>query len=87
MREDLSEILDGMRVVKNDFEVNLMRKSADIAAKAHIQAMKLTKPNKYEYEIEGEILNQFFRKGAPINPRRDYRGICWVPCTTFKKLI
>ena len=64
LREDLSEILDGMRVVKNNFEVNLMRKSADIAAKAHIQAMKLTVPDKYEYEIEGEILNQFFREGA-----------------------
>jgi len=64
LREDLSEILDGMRVVKNDFEVNLMRKSADIAANAHIQAMKLTTPDKYEYEIEGEILNQFFRLGA-----------------------
>ena len=64
LREDLSEILDGMRVVKNDFEVNLMRKSADIAANAHIQAMKLTAPDKYEYEIEGEILNQFFRLGS-----------------------
>ena len=64
LREDLSEILDDMRVVKNDFEINLMRRSANISANAHIQAMKLTKPNKYEYEIEGEILNQFFRKGA-----------------------
>ena len=64
LREDLSEMLDGMRVVKNDFEVNLMRKSADIAANAHIQAMKLTAPDKYEYEIEGEILNQFFRLGS-----------------------
>ena len=64
LREDLSEILDGMRVVKNDFEVNLMRKSADIAANAHIHAMKLTAPDKYEYEIEGEILNQFFRLGS-----------------------
>ena len=64
LREDLSEILDGMRVVKNGFEVNLMRKSADIAANAHIHAMKLTRPHKYEYEIEGEILNQFFKGGA-----------------------
>jgi Xaa-Pro aminopeptidase len=64
LREDLSEILDGMRVVKNGFEVNLMRESADIAANAHIHAMKLTRPHKYEYEIEGEILNQFFKGGA-----------------------
>jgi Xaa-Pro aminopeptidase len=64
LKEDLSEILDGMRVVKNNFEVNLMRKSADIAANAHIQAMKQARPHKYEYEIEGEILNQFFRGGA-----------------------
>ena len=64
LRENLSEVLDHMRVVKNDFEVNLMRRSADIAANAHIKAMKLTTPDKYEYEIEGEILNQFFREGA-----------------------
>ena len=62
--EDLSELLDGMRVVKNDFEINLMKKSADIAANAHMQAMKLTKSHKYEYEIEGEILKQFFQSGA-----------------------
>ena len=26
--------------------------------------MKLTRPDKYEYEIEGEILNQFFKGNA-----------------------
>jgi len=62
--KDLSEIIDGMRVIKNNYEVNIMRKSANIAANAHIHAMKYTKADKYEYEIEGEILNQFFKNNA-----------------------
>ena len=63
-RKDLSEVLDRLRVVKNEFEVDLMRKSAEIAANAHIHAMRFTKKDIFEYEIEGEILNQFYKKDA-----------------------
>ena len=31
-----------------------MQKSANIAAQAHIHAMGITKPGKYEYQIEGK---------------------------------
>ena len=41
-----------------------MKRSADIAAKAHESAMRKTFPGKYEYQIEGEILNQFMQQGA-----------------------
>ena len=61
---DLSMLLDAMRCLKNENEINIMQKSADIAAKAHIFAMGMTKPGKYEYQIEGEILNQFMQNGA-----------------------
>ena len=61
---DLSMLLDAMRCLKNESEINIMQKSADIAAKAHIFAMGMTKPGKYEYQIEGEILNQFMQNGA-----------------------
>ena len=61
---DLSMLLDAMRCLKNENEINIMQKSADIAAKGHIFAMGMTKPGKYEYQIEGEILNQFMQNGA-----------------------
>ena len=61
---DLSKILDRMRRLKSEGEINIMQKSANIAAQAHIHAMSITKPGKYEYQIEGEILNQFMQNGA-----------------------
>jgi Xaa-Pro aminopeptidase len=61
---DLSKLLDAMRCLKSENEINIMQNSADIAAQAHIFAMSITKPGKYEYQIEGEILNQFMQNGA-----------------------
>ena len=61
---DLSHLLDSMRVVKSKEEISLMKKSADIAAKAHLLAMQKTRPGLYEYQIEGEILNQFMQLGG-----------------------
>ena len=61
---DLSIILDRMRCFKSEAEIEIMKKSANIAAQAHIYAMGKTKPGKYEYQIEGEIINQFIQNGA-----------------------
>jgi Xaa-Pro aminopeptidase len=61
---DLSKILDGMRCLKSEGEVDIMQKSANIAAQAHMHAIGITKPGKYEHQIEGEILNQFMQNGA-----------------------
>jgi Xaa-Pro aminopeptidase len=61
---DLSIILDRMRCFKSEAEIEIMQKSANIAAQAHIYAMGKTKPGKYEYQIEGEIINQFIQNGA-----------------------
>ena len=64
MMVNLSHIADAMRVVKSESELDVMQKSANIAAKAHTIAMQKTKPGLYEYQIEGEILNQFMQLGA-----------------------
>ena len=61
---DLSKIVDAMRRLKSEGEIGIMQKSANIAAQAHIHAMNITRPGKYEYQIEGEILNQFAQNGA-----------------------
>jgi len=61
---DIRQLVDVMRLVKSPYEQDLMRRSANIAAAAHNRAMKFTKPNKKEYEIEAEFLHEFYRNGA-----------------------
>ena len=61
---DLASILDPMRVINSPYEIKLMQKSADIASEAHIQGMRNVLPGKYEYQVEGEILNYFIQNGA-----------------------
>ncbi len=61
---DVRQLVDTQRLVKTSFEIDLMRKSANIAAAAHNRAMTVTKPNKKEFEIEAEFLHEFYRNGA-----------------------
>lgn len=61
---DVSDILHEMRLFKSPAEINLMRKAAEISAKAHIRAMQACRPGIYEYELEAELLYEFQRQGA-----------------------
>ena len=61
--EDISSVADEMRLIKSDFEIDIMRRSAEIASLAHNRAIKFAKPHIYEYEIEAEILHEFMRHG------------------------
>lgn len=61
---DVRQALDGLRLIKSDFELDIMRKSASIAASAHNHAMQAVQPGKWEYEIEAEFLHTFYRRGA-----------------------
>jgi Xaa-Pro aminopeptidase len=54
-------ILHELRLIKTTDEIALMQKAADIAAEAHIEAMKAVRPGMYEYEIEA-LMNYIFRK-------------------------
>ena len=71
---DVRQLVDTQRLVKTSFEIDLMRKSANIAAAAHNRAMKFVagkfvKPNLKEYaikenEVEAEFLHEFYSNGA-----------------------
>jgi len=61
---DVRVLLDDMRLVKDQDEIELMRRAADISAAAHIRAMKTTKPGVNEREIEAALLHEFLSKGA-----------------------
>src|ERR1051325_10614079 len=61
---DPGALIHEMRLIKTDEEVALMRRSADIAAEAHREAMRAARPGVKEYEIEALIEYAFRRAGA-----------------------
>jgi Xaa-Pro aminopeptidase len=61
---DVRAALDEMRLVKDEHELDIMRRAAGISAKAHERAMRATRPGRMEYEIEAELLYEFRRRGA-----------------------
>ncbi len=61
---DPATIVHEMRVLKSPKEIELMQRAADIAAEAHVEAMKAARPGMKEYEIEALIEQIFRRLGA-----------------------
>jgi Xaa-Pro aminopeptidase len=61
---DPATIVHEMRVLKSPEEIELMQRAADIAAEAHVEAMKAARPGMKEYEIEALIEQIFRRLGA-----------------------
>src|SRR6267378_1442766 len=64
---DPSTIVHEMRVIKSPEEIELMQRAADIAAEAHVQAMKTVRPGMKEYEVEA-IIEQIFRRQGAAGP-------------------
>lgn len=61
---DLDHVLHDLRLLKSAAEVRLMRRAAQISAKAHIRAIQACKPGGYEYQLEAELLHEFACSGA-----------------------
>ena len=61
---DWQPMLSEMRLIKSPNEIRLMQQAGQITALGHIKAMQVTRPNRFEYEIESEILHEFNRHGA-----------------------
>ena len=60
----LDYVLHDMRLYKSRGELDLMRESARIGAKAHVRAMRACRPGRSEYEIAAEIVHEFRRHNA-----------------------
>lgn len=61
---DVQVLLDEMRLSKDAGEVDIMQRSADIAAAAHRRAMRIARPGLREYHLEAEILHEFRNNGS-----------------------
>lgn len=62
--KDLSPILDGLRSIKSEKEIALIRQATQIAGLALIEAMKSTAPGVYEYQLGAAAKYVFVLHGA-----------------------
>ncbi|MBE2894826.1 Xaa-Pro aminopeptidase [Spirabiliibacterium falconis] len=61
---DWRPLLDEMRLFKSPTEIALMQQAAQITALGHLRAMQACRANRFEYELEHELLHEFARFGA-----------------------
>lgn len=61
---DLLNALYEMRLRKSKAELDCLRLAATISGNAHIRAMQACRPGQYEYQLEAELLYEFYRQGS-----------------------
>lgn len=57
--ERAAPLLAGLRTIKSDLEIGLLRKSCDITRKAFERVLRFTKPGVHEFEVQAEIDHEF----------------------------
>jgi Xaa-Pro aminopeptidase len=62
--DNLTPIVDSMRVVKDADEIARLRRAVDISVAGHIAAMRAARAGMYEYELEAALEDGFRRNGA-----------------------
>lgn len=61
---DVRALLNEMRLFKDGHELGIMRGAAAISTTAHKRAMRFTRPDRFEYQVEAELLHEFCSHGA-----------------------
>lgn len=61
---NLEQWLHEMRLIKSPAESAMMRKAAQISARAHQRAMQVCRPGMYEYQLQAELMHEFFNSGS-----------------------
>ncbi|HMI89541.1 MAG TPA: aminopeptidase P N-terminal domain-containing protein [Polyangiaceae bacterium] len=64
---DPASLVHEMRLFKSNEELSSMKRAAAITRDAHLAAMHLAKPGRYEYEVEAALC-QVFRKNGSERP-------------------
>lgn len=57
-------LLHDMRLFKSPYEIQLLRKAAEVSALAHRRAMEICRPGMMEYQIEAELMHGFIHSGS-----------------------
>lgn len=58
--------LDDLRVVKNKEEISFLKKANQVSHKAHVAAMKATKPGLFEYQVQSVYEQTCLAEGARL---------------------
>ena len=58
-KHDIVPLIHQMRLIKSPAEIEMIKESIAITAKAHHRAMKMDKKGKYEYQLQAEIEHEF----------------------------
>lgn len=53
-----------MRLKKSPTELDCLRQAAHISSQAHLRAMRACRPGLYEYQLEAELMYEFYRQGS-----------------------
>lgn len=61
---DARTMLNELRVVKDSYEISMLRQAITVTAEAQRQAMMLAAPGRFEYELEAAIDHTFRSKGC-----------------------
>ena len=61
---DASSLIGNIRLIKDDHEIDLIKRACDISAEAHIEAMKQVKDGDNEQFIESLYIHEFSKRGA-----------------------
>ena len=64
---DPTDLLAGMRLVKDETELGRIRKAVAISVEAHMAAMQTVRPGIYEYELES-LIDSIYRKNGGTGP-------------------
>jgi len=62
--ESIGSIVHEMRLIKDEHEVELMQKAADISVQAHIKAMQVCIPGLHEYQLQAVMESHFVFEGG-----------------------
>ena len=61
---DVRAAVNELRLVKDEFEVAIMKRAGAISSAAHVRAMGHARPGMREYQVEAELVHEFCRSGA-----------------------
>jgi len=59
-----TEVLTRLRQIKTPYEQQVLRRSVEISAEAHVEGMRATRPGRWEYEVEAAIEYWYLKNGA-----------------------
>lgn len=60
----LAPVLRGLRVIKSQIEIDLIKKACNITNDAFQRVLKFIRPGVMEYEVEAEVIHEFIRQGS-----------------------